>query len=362
MKKKILVSAYFAQNVGDDLFLKTLFDRYANVEWELLTANRNYNHIFKAYKNVKIIYSYREIKIGKQAVNLFYAGNLLKKYHAFLLIGGSLFMQSPAWERKISEREQLVKEFKRMEKKVFLIGANFGPFHNDVYIERYRGLFQQFDDICFRDQYSRKLFHDVAGVRVAPDLVFTMKDRSRPVLQEEASVGFSLIHLQNRQGLREHHYDYIEKMSEWIRSYVEQGRQVKLFSFCEIEGDAQMNQELLAKLGDVRRRVKHIRYEGNLPSFLAEFKSCTKIIATRFHAIILALLFKQKVYPIIYSEKTLHVLQDLKLEKYACDIKQIHSLDVKQAMNHIEENTLENGEVINMAERHFEKLDTFVLE
>ena len=31
--KQILVKAYLANNLGDDLFLKVLFDRYPNIRW-----------------------------------------------------------------------------------------------------------------------------------------------------------------------------------------------------------------------------------------------------------------------------------------------------------------------------------------
>lgn len=68
----ILVCAYFANNLGDDLFLKILIERYPNVKWELLTANRNYKKLFKDLKNVNIIYSYRDLPIGKKQVNPFF--------------------------------------------------------------------------------------------------------------------------------------------------------------------------------------------------------------------------------------------------------------------------------------------------
>ena len=53
-RRKILVDAYYAKNLGDDLFLKILFDRYSDVDWYLFGADEDYKNIFKEYDNVFI--------------------------------------------------------------------------------------------------------------------------------------------------------------------------------------------------------------------------------------------------------------------------------------------------------------------
>src|SRR5690625_7189596 len=94
MKKRILVSAYFAKSVGDDLFLKVLFDRYLHVQWDLMTAKRNYQELFKDYDYVRIIYSSRDVRLVRKSVHLYYAMNLfynrLRKYDLFVMMGGSI--------------------------------------------------------------------------------------------------------------------------------------------------------------------------------------------------------------------------------------------------------------------------------
>ena len=53
--KNILVNAYLEKNLGDDLFLKILFDRYPNVKWFIDTTDYTYKEVFKNYKNVDVI-------------------------------------------------------------------------------------------------------------------------------------------------------------------------------------------------------------------------------------------------------------------------------------------------------------------
>jgi colanic acid/amylovoran biosynthesis protein len=360
VKKKVLVCAYFAKNLGDDLFLKILFDRYPNVEWDLLTANRNYNEIFKDYKNVKIIYSYRNI--GKNKFNLFFKLNDMffkyKKYDALVNIGGSIFMQSPAWKLKFNEREYLLNNFKKRNKKVFILGANFGPFKDKVFVEKYRKLFATYNDVCFRDYYSYKIFSDLENVRLAPDVVFNLDVKRFD--EKEKSVGFSIIDIEKREGLNEYQHEYNKKLTQLVENYIELGYKVKLFSFCENEGDMKAINYLQDSFKkNYSNSIEVIDYEGNINSFLNKFKSCEVIIGTRFHSIILALLYNQSVFPIIYSEKTYNVLKDLNMENHCCYIQDIQKLDVKKVTTSID-NRMKNSEVFVEAEKQFEKLDLFL--
>src|SRR5690625_4081 len=158
MKKRILVSAYFAKNVGDDLFLKVLFDRYPHVQWDLLTANRNYQDLFIDYDQVQTIYSYRDVHLGMKRVHLYYAMkkfyNRLRKYDAFIMIGGSIFMQSPAWKIKFAERDYLVNQFKKMNKKAFILGANFETFTEYIYLLHKCDQIMFYITVCFITSYG----------------------------------------------------------------------------------------------------------------------------------------------------------------------------------------------------------------
>ncbi|WP_282173035.1 polysaccharide pyruvyl transferase family protein [Cytobacillus firmus] len=234
MKKKFLVCAYFAKNIGDDLFLKILFDRYPNAEWDLMTANRNYNEIFKDYNNVKIIYSYRNFNIGKYSGNLFFKLNELflkyNKYDGLINIGGSIFMESPAWKMKKNERQYLLEKFKEKNKKTFILGANFGPYKDQNFEKEYRDLFPCCSDICFRDKYSFGIFSDLKNVRVAPDIVFSLGKSYKPEPKEK-KVGFSVINLSKRVGLIEFQRSYTQKIVQFIEKYSEMGYKINLFSF-----------------------------------------------------------------------------------------------------------------------------------
>ena len=89
----ILVNAYTAKNLGDDLFLDILFKRYTNVNFTLVTYHRDYEKIFSNYPNVTVkkrgfLYKILNKLNLVDSINNFLP---LNKYSAFIVIGGSLY-------------------------------------------------------------------------------------------------------------------------------------------------------------------------------------------------------------------------------------------------------------------------------
>ncbi|MGM8364865.1 polysaccharide pyruvyl transferase family protein [Virgibacillus sp. W0181] len=363
IKKRILVDAYFARNLGDDLFLKVLIERYPNVTFHLRTANKNYNILFRSYKNVKIIKSLC-LNVGNLTYNLFDKIHSLflnyKNYDALVIIGGSIFMETKGWEEVLKKREYLPSKFKKAGKKTYILGANFGPFKEDLYRKKYMDFFTKFDDVCFRDTYSFNLFKDPDNIRYAPDIVFNLeKSYSQP---KDNCIGFSIIDIQNRNGLKEYQDKYIEKIGDIIKKCVELGHNIKLFSFCEREGDIRAIKYLLKSLdSSYKKHIQVVNYGEDIDSFLYEFESCMSIVGIRFHSIILGLLFDQPVFPIVYSDKTFNALEDLKIESDCSFIKNIEDLEIEKVIKVLLNNRLNNRRYLSEAANQFERLDKLLL-
>ncbi|MCM3568227.1 polysaccharide pyruvyl transferase family protein [Neobacillus mesonae] len=360
--KRILVNAYFAKNLGDDLFLKVLFDRYPDVKWDLLTTDKTYLKIFNRNKNVNIIRTLK-LNLGVRNINLFYKINekLLnfRKYDAFVTIGGSIFMESKDWEEGLCSRGYLPNKFKNNKKKNFIIGANFGPYKNELFVEKHKEFFLKFDDICFRDKNSYNLFNDLKNVRFAPDAVFNLKVDTKTA--SEKCIGFSIINLEKRSEFKKNYIMYNKKIIQLVERYLELGYKIKFFSFCEKEGDIDAIKNIIKDINlELLDRLEIINYEGEIDSFLNKYKSCELIIGTRFHSIILALLLNQGVYPIIYSNKTYNVLKDLGMENNCCFIKDMEELDINELISTINTNQLKDRSIISQAALQFEELDSYI--
>lgn len=372
--KNILVTAYTSFNVGDDLFLKILFERYPDHQFILFTSETRYISHLKQYKNVKVDYfsKYENhfFRIAKKTFSaqckllaFIYKILIKRKYgnkcDAYLEIGGSIFIQK---NKKLSFKEYknkyIVSIFKH--KPLFIIGANWGPYKTQEFKDFYTNWFNNFTDICFRDKTSYNLFSKLPNVRNECDIVFQL---NLPKEQKEReSIGFSVINLTERNDLSKYEPIYIKTISSLISTSLFRGKSVYLISFCRSEGDELMIEKIKSCLSNYdKSRISTLLYKGDLESFLIEYTRIESIVATRFHAMILSLISKQKLFPLIYSQKMFNVIQDIQFKGYYCQIKELSQNSSDDIFNQIEENKvfLLNNEK-KSAEKQFLNLDKFL--
>jgi colanic acid/amylovoran biosynthesis protein len=210
-KKHILINAYTNVNLGDDLFLKILFERYPQVEFIIIAQNKVYKQWKTKYENITLInppmcsmYSRLFLKLfsflKKDKLQQKY---MCKKYQEFYLvlgdkidayvhIGGSLFQQyQPGILLNHKIDELIVNMYKAKPK--YIIGANFGPYIEFSFLEYYRSIFGKYDDICFRESYSYDIFKNISNVRYEMDIVFSHAFDVYKKIKN--SIGLSLINL-----------------------------------------------------------------------------------------------------------------------------------------------------------------------
>src|SRR5699024_4713602 len=148
--KKVMIYAYTSSNLGDDLFIKELCERYPNTKFQLY-AHSDYKKKFYNNKNLNII---SNNNLFNRLINFcsrkFKFINSIQKY----------------------KRMNSVLNFK---KPVYIIGANFGPYEDKDFVQKHNNLFKKVTDVCFRDKYSYQLFETNENVRLANDVIFQME-------------------------------------------------------------------------------------------------------------------------------------------------------------------------------------------
>lgn len=180
---------------------------------------------------------------------------------------------------------------------------------------------------------------------------------------QDKKIGFSTINLKDRLGLEKYRKSYHEKIVQLIEKYVESGYQVNLFSFCENEGDLDAIEDIMNLLNPTyQKQVKVINYSGNIDLFIEEFKTCEHIIGSRLHSLILSMLFNKSFYPLIYSDKTTHILDDLKIKNKGSQIKKIDELDIEKTIEVAKNNRLTETHLLANASQQLLKIDEFILE
>lgn len=339
--KRVFIHAYMAGNLGDDLLVRILCQRYEKVKFFIL-ADESYKLRFEKVRNLKVyspndksvVFWNKFWKKTKKVDNGFWK-MLIKSSYASVHIGGSVFVQhfddySAFYNTDVTLR--------RLSRRMYLIGANFGPYTDENYYKQYHELLSTYDGICFRDKYSYNLFSDSANVNYAPDVVFNYKSEEKNVV-EKKQVLISVIELKSRDG-KFSICNYMEEYKKFLINvsalYIAKGYSIKFVSFCETQGDARAIEELMPAFSvEQKKMIETYTYDMDIESCIQLFDESEIIVATRFHGVILGWLKKKKVLPIVYDLKTLHTLMDNGCSVYVT-LDELKNANVESLINSIE--------------------------
>ena len=312
MKKAILIKAYTALNAGDDLLLHSVFSRYGKTRF-CLALDDGFTHLldayqraFSAYPNVTVKKKYNRVtrRLGRVS-----AGS----YGGVVYIGGSIFMENPDNDELDRLLEKEICSASQKGVPYFILNCNFGPYENEFYRASKEALFQKCRDVCFRDRYSKSLFPGLAPARVSPDAVFGYPLPAVP--KQKGSLAVSVMDLGAREDA------YFALLQEAIcKSGADK---VRFYDFCPMQGDFAAIGRFsgcMKEKGLVLPPYEVVRYRGDMGAFLESYLSNEAAVCTRFHAMVLSVCGQQAYFPVCYSEKTLHVLDELGFCKHYANL------------------------------------------
>ena len=342
--KRIFVHAYLAGNFGDDLFVYILCRRYPKIRFRIF-ADSSYKKTFAGLPNLKVCdYNSRTARFWdhlwkklKKTDNGFWK-MLIRFSDGVVHIGGSSFVQHSEDFGPFLESDRTLR---RLGKKMYLIGSNFGPYTDENYYTSYHRLFATYDAICFRDSYSYGLFRDLDNVRWAPDVAYNLQYHSRK--QEKKMVLISAIDMKERGGkypLCSYTDAYEKVLGQILEYFLARGYEVVFLSLCEAQGDARAMERVLEKTGE-KGRIPVFHYRDNLREALDLFAEAQIVVGTRFHSLVMGWLNRKQVYPIVYDKKIQNTLEDLHYNNYL-RLEDLESFRTDQ-LEHIER--LEDREV-----------------
>ena len=310
--KKVFLYAYDKQNLGDDLFVHTITRRYSDVQFYMWTDRKN-RETFASLPNLRVIDKdsqfVRLLQWLRPSLIARYKGFIEGRCDAVVYIGGSIFMEYPNWEQICNWWEWTAKN-----RPFYVLGANFGPWHTEGYRDKMAKIFEKMQDVCFRDKYSLALFPEVDTVRCAPDILFSYPMPKVPMREKQIFV--SAIDCAGRDeahDLSRFDKQYVSNMSSLLRGYLDGGYRLVLASFCKDEGDENGIAKILSAMGcENDSRVRVLAYDGtNADALTTSIAESEFVIGTRFHSVILAMAAGKPVFPVVYSDKTTRVLEDM---------------------------------------------------
>lgn len=391
---KVFVNAYLENNLGDDLFFEILKNRYNGNKFYVMSSSIKKEDNVVVYKNKFINKIIRRFELKKLITN---------KCDLIVSIGGSMYME---------QKNDTNRKFFLGKKPYYILGSNFGPYHSETYFNNAHKFFEKAEDVCFRDKYSYNLFADIPVVRYAPDIIFSLDvekllynpidktkgrttDKTIDKAKDNISVNnieesnydnaeikdnkdknksqvkravFSIISCKNKLD-EKYEEKYRQAIIEMTKRLIDNGYKITYMSFCKNENDELAIEEILNKLNEnvnqnsakennLRDFIETYYYRGNIKEALEVLNNSDIIVGTRFHATILGLLLNKTVIPIIYSDKTKHVLEDLSFKGKTVDIRELENYNIEELFEKENMDYKLNVEKIRKeAELQFKELD-----
>lgn len=351
MKSIIGVKFYSALNLGDDLFVYILSQRYG--ENNILTYSQkipaSLDKIYTLPRYKYILFRALEKITRKNFLDIW----LNRTSEVYVYIGGSIFIEN----NNLQKWKKNAQAYKDLSIPYYILGSNFGPYKNPEFVSIVRGIVSGAQDACFRDRASYKLFKDIPSVRVATDIAFTLdvnKFRSTPKQSKTAVISVIDAHSRFNKTTADR---YEREIVHFSRQLVKDGYKVALMSFCKYEGDEIAVQRILGKMSrKLQESVSSYVYTGDIDEALSVLSEAEIIVASRFHAAVLGLAFGKKVLPIVYSDKTLNILRDLDFDGPIFDIREIDKFSGRK----FDIGSLRLNDVSKqkkLAEKQFQELD-----
>lgn len=367
------VQGYWNTNLGDDLFLKILCDRYPEQKFSTYMTEKNAT-VFEGLSNLEILHlklsrfdqvAYRvcyhllEKNIPYWVIGKIYPN--INEIQNVIEIGGSIFiMPKNVKDGGINLRKR--KYLQKNSESYVILGSNFGPFDNEKQLKEYSNFFDTVSNICFRDKYSFDLFRGKYNVTYAPDIVLTLNTNEIEATSVEKPQNdnyslFSIIDPEKklRNPSIEKKQNYIKKILSEINKVKNNGSRIILFSFCDAEGDRKMCEYIYNLLDAETKKFVSIKSHNNLAGSLSFIKNCNSIVASRYHAMILGWVFRKPTFVISYSKKTVDVIQEFFPEQKYYDLNKNNLNNKSEEFNVIDKSVLSSLQV--KAEKQFNYLD-----
>lgn len=332
--KTVKLYAYCKKNLGDDLMVYILLNRYPQ-----------YRFFYDGYESTEVFQKcpnfcsketlYRKYGRLNHLLNIL----TLNKFNFFnkcfqkledriscaVYIGGSLFMQDAQAdiEKRMSYERARITQWP-----LYIIGANFGPYQTESFRTAFESYFGNCAGVTFRDRKSYEMFKHLPNVNYAPDVVFNLKSSCEQTTSD--CVLISVIDVKKRSSILQYADQYDQFITDVCIESTNRGKTPVLMSFCKYEGDEDAITRIYSKLPEVVQKETYtFYYDGNLEQALQQFERAERIIATRFHAMILALCFNKPFFSVSYNSKVKNVLDDVGIQTY-CDISAVDSVNIKR--------------------------------
>lgn len=360
--KKVYLKVFMDKNFGDDLMLIKLIKTFPNTRFYVYCNLELFDFY---YSLLKEFMNYELTTTELRHVNKFGRGY----FDLIILMGGSVLQGTRNKGCYYRARNILALKVASFHGTPYaIIGCNTGPFINRLTQYFVALELRTARLITTRDKASFTFISNIqtkADIYLFSDLLMNFDNEH--LLEKECeekcpTLGISVLNSTNPRLSNGFVTEYFVSI---IDEYIEKTNGiVYILAFNVGKQDDLLLANDIYQLVRNKDNTKIISHGTNYLSIPNAIIQCSEVLAVRFHAIILGSILGVKTIPIIYSNKTENLLNDLDYQGERLYIDKLDEKEVSELVNKIinEEYRLNVDENIkNESNKHMEALSKFLL-
>ena len=295
---RIFLDAYFDNNFGDDLFIELLLKRYPDVLFYTFWKRTPQNVVNRASRFTNLV-----ILPGDCMMQTNW------NYDAYVMIGGDVLPDGVDYSTRICN----MKHVKECGGFVALLGFSLYEKYGEKTIADLQVMAKVADAIVIRDKVSAERFKVLvpdAQVTEATDMVFTAEYGAEKYRKENV---LGIIPRRKLYSTDEEHWAYCRSMAAVADAYLENNPEtcVRFLAYSTGEYDDRVTAADIIGLMKDGTKAELVAYEGEINTFLQAIGSCSALLPTRFHGLVLALIFRIPFVVVPYEVKITQLLNEL---------------------------------------------------
>ena len=334
--KKILICGFFgADNLGDEMMLKTLLEYFPeNSRYEIWIMLAN-NNKYDIYKNG--YYHYIHYPQSKFDIQF-----LAKKFDKIIFCGGA-HIDPDNYERDFTNElsfstilidlsTAMIKE----QKDVFLLGlSTTKKINNEKYIKRLQYVIDNSNYFSLRDSNSLETLTnaeiETQNIKIQADIVIANKQFiTKKVKPEKDTIGVILI---CNEELKETNRIIITELSK-LKKY-----KITLIPFYDyLNNDYNHYQELISSIKN-KENIDIVKYTDDMDNLKHILENVEFVISGRYHGILISMILNKKILGLNYDKhphyenKIKYLYQKYSKEKNLINYSELNKTEMNKCLN-----------------------------
>ena len=349
----IFLDAFIDTNFGDNVFVHTITQRYPKHHFFMIMKEgyeSSYHRLAEHEHNIHLLESSAD-------------KSFLKDMDGMVVVGGDLF-----WNGNYREWLDAIEVIKGTGGFVIFLGMSLFDEYTSRTRFSLRVLFSQADVMVLRESVSgqqAKAIAPRANILSATDMAFTTTVSS--ILEAPVDGGVLGISIRKKipRNRPDAYQQYCQGMAKVAEAYLLQddGHKVRFLALSKgVYDDEVVAREIMQLCPkNLWDRMECVTFSGNVSAYITQIQHCEKMVCTRFHALVFAILLNKVFVPIVYEDKVKRLLDEIgyfgACPRYEDELNEKEILEGLERKNYQQEKM---EQYLNKASTFFAPVDAYL--